>query len=379
MSEWIRRIGEDFVSRLPDRVREALTRYGLFLLSWSGVLTVPVTLWHGVTSRPGQVGRVLVAGDDPWVRYLPQRFFAGDATCEPLGRVTIRSLPQFLKRFEKSADLTIIRVDRLSARTIFGSDYLAVPEWVGTRLTVPDNLDALVRSSSNIERDVRRVRRHNYVPVVSSGEEDVDLFYHSFYLPLSKARYKETLVVRPVHDLRRRVRQGGILWMQRERQRVAALLFEEKRGTLDVLAVGTMDGNPVLMKEGAIAALYYFVIKLARTRGYHTVDFRGSRPSLSDGVLRYKSKWGTTLYDKTDSYYDLLVRWDEVNEAVREFVSHTPLIFRDGEGFSALIGNEVQSEQELWVGGLQQCYRLAESGINRSERGTHDSRSRQNT
>ncbi len=362
MNGSIRQLTDHLVSRLPDRAHEVLTRYGLFLFSRFGLRKVPVTLWHGPTSKTGQVGRLLVAGDDPWVQYLPQRFFAGESRHELLGRVTVRSLPRFLARFQKSTDLTIARVDRMSGHTIFRGDYLAVPEWVGTRLTVPDNLDVLVRSSSNIQRDMRRVRRHKYEPVVSSGDEDFDLFYHTFYLPLSKARYGELLVVRPAHDFRHRVRRGGILWVRRDKQRVAALLFEEKEGTLDVLAVGSLDGDPRLMKEGAIAALYYFIIELARMRGCQTVDFRGSRSTLTDGVLRYKSKWGATLYDKTDSYHDLFVRWDQVNEVVKEFVSHTPLIFRDKGGFSALIGNQLPNEHELWVDGLRRWYRLTEVG-----------------
>jgi hypothetical protein len=363
MNGRIGQLANALVSRLPDRIHEALTRYGLFMLSRSGLRKVPVSLWHGQMDKTGRVGRLLVAGDDPWVEYLPKRFFFGEPKREPLGRATVRSLPRFLEQFQESTDLTIARVDRLSGHTTFSHHYLAVPEWVGTRLTVPDNLEVLVRSSSNLQRDVRRIRRHKYEPVVSFGDEDIHVFYHSFYLPLSKARYGDLLVVRPAHDLRDRVRRGGILWVQRERERVAALLFEQKGGTLDVLAVGTMDGDPKLMKEGAIAALYYFVIEFARMRGCRTVDFRGSRPSLNDGVLRYKSKWGATLYDKVDSYHDLFVRWGQVNEVVKEFLSHTPLIFRDEGGFSALIGNENPSEHELWVDGLRRWYRLTETGV----------------
>lgn len=270
MNRWARRCVDYASSRLPDRAQEVLTRYGLFMLNWSGLRQVPVALWHGPIRLSGQPGTLLVAGDEPWVRYLPQRFFAGEPKREPLGRVAIRALPRFLDRFKQSTDLTIARVDRLSGRRIFHSDYLTVPEWVGTKLTVPHNLEKLVRSSSNIRRDMRRVRRHKYEPLVSRGLEDFDTFYHSIYLPFSRGRHGELLIVREAHDLRRRVQRGGILWVQRDGRRVAALLFEQKGRTLDVLAVGTMDGDLVLMKEGAIAALYYFVIELARKLGCQT-------------------------------------------------------------------------------------------------------------
>lgn len=363
MNQLTRKVLDWMVSCLPDKAQALLMPYGLFALTCLGLRRIPVVLLRGPTNPSGQIGTLLVAGHDPWVGYLPGRFFVGEPQRKRVGNVLAWALPALLNQLRTSADLTIVRVDRLSARRFLGKDYLAVPEWVGTRLTVPDNLDVLVRSSSNIQNDMRRVRRHKYEPVVSHGDEDFDLFYHTFYLPLSNARYGELLVVRPAHDFRHRVRRGGILWVRRDKQCVAALLFEEKEGTLDSLAVGSLNGDPRLMKEGAIAALYYFIIELARMRGCRTVDFRGSRPSLRDGVLRYKSKWGATLYDKADSYHDLFVRWGQVNEVVKEFVSHTPLIFRDKEGLSALIGNENPNEHELWVDGLRRWYRLTETGL----------------
>jgi len=308
--------------------------------------------------KTGQIRRLLVAGDDPWVQYLPQRFFAGEPQRESLGLVPVRSLPQFLDRFQESVDATIARVDRHTGKRIFPQGYLAVPEWVGTRMTVPDNVDALVRSSSNIQRDVRRIRRQRFQPVVSLGDAGVESFYQGFYLPLSKARYQELLVVRTADDLRRRARRGGILWNQREGQAVSALLFEIKGSALDILAVGARDGDLTLVKEGAIAALYYFVIGMARNEGYRTIDFRGSRPSLNDGVLRYKSKWSASLYDKTDSYHDLFIRWGQAPDIAADFLSHTPLIFREDGGFSALLGNAHPNEQDLWVGGLRRWYRF---------------------
>jgi len=268
-----------------------------------------------------------------------------------------------VERFERSVDLIVLRIDRLSHPTFFPRGYLVVPEWVGTKLQVPDDINAFVRTSSNIQRDVRRVRTHKYRPVVGSAGQGLDRFYQSYYLPLSKARYGQLMIVRPIHDFRRRVRRGGILWVCREKEPVAALLFEQKGDAVDVLAVGTLDGDPVLMKEGAIAALYYFIIDLARTRSCRTVDFRGSRPSLSDGVLRYKCKWGATLYDKVDSFHDLLVHWPEVNGVVKDFLTHTPLIYRDEGGFSGLIGCYPENTHDFRINGLRRLYCLTESGF----------------
>ncbi len=53
----------------------------------------------------------------------------------------LRELPALLDRLRESADLTIVRADRLSAKKFFGKDFLAVPEWIDMRLAVPGDLD----------------------------------------------------------------------------------------------------------------------------------------------------------------------------------------------------------------------------------------------
>lgn len=360
MSTVMRDMAEWAGARLPDRLREGITRVGLALLGWSGLRKTPVARLRGPTRGSGRPGVLLVAGHDPWAGYVAQRLFQGEPAREAVGEFALSSLPHVLDRLCGEADLTVARVDRRSAGRWTGLGYLPVPEWVGTRLRVPEDLEQLVRSGGSIKRDMVLVRRHQYRPVVTQGAQDCDAFYGSMYLPFARKRHGESAFLRSRQDLRRRVARGGILWVQRDGRRVAAVLFERKADTLDLLALGTADGDLSLEREGAVAALYYFIVKWAREMGCRTVDFRGSRPSLTDGLLRYKSKWGVTLYDKPDSYHDLLLRWRQGNSVVTEFLSHTPLIFRDGGGFSALLGNEHQREDELWVDGLRRCYRLAE-------------------
>lgn len=363
LTKGARLLAERAVLYLPDRARECATRQGLFLMSWSGISKVPAVLLRGVTQGTGREGSLLIVGEEPWAHYLPRRFFAGEPTREMLGRIGMRELPGFLNRLRPSVDLTIARVDRLSGRRIFTKEYLAVPEWVGTRLVVTGDLERHVRSGGSIRRDMTLVRRHGYQPVLSDGREDLDTFYDSFYTPFSHGRHGELTAVRAVRDLRRRVRRGGILWLQRDGRRVAGILFEAKEDTVDLLALGTLAGDLELVKEGAVAALYYFIINLAQQRGCRVVDFRGSRPTLSDGLLRYKSKWGAHLHEKTDSYYDLFVRWSRPSDVVKEFLARTPLIFRDEGGLSALVGDEPSHPQMLWVDGLRHWYRLTDAGL----------------
>jgi len=350
------------ISRLSGKAQILLTRYGLFALTCLGLRRVPVVLLRGATNQSGQQGTLLVAGHDPWVSYLPSRFFVGKPQRELVGNVLAWELPALLDSLRASADLTIVRVDQLSAQKFLGRDYLAVPEWVGTHLAVPDDLDSLVRCKRSIREDMRLVRRHKLEPLVTEGEERFREFYDSMYVPFSRARHGTMAFVKSRHDLRRRLREGGILWVMRDNHPLAGILFERKNGTLDLQAIGMATGELPLNKRGIMAAIYYYSIAHAGQLSCAEVDFRGARPSLHDGLLRYKRKWGNTLYDKTDVPYDLFVRWNGVNCVVKDFLSHTSLIFRDEGRLSAIYADESQNCQSLWIGGLHRLYLLTESG-----------------
>jgi hypothetical protein len=67
----------DLESRLPARLVEPLTRGALFATSSTGLRRIPVSLLEGVTRFGDRPAMMLLAGREPWIRYLPERFFAG--------------------------------------------------------------------------------------------------------------------------------------------------------------------------------------------------------------------------------------------------------------------------------------------------------------
>jgi hypothetical protein len=80
------------------------------------------------------------------------------------------------------------------------------------------------------------------------------------------------------------------------------------------------------MRDGAFAALYYFIIRLAYERGCHEVDCFTSRPSLADGVLRYKRKWGAMLSGYEHLNGQIMLKPMREHPAVLAFLTHNPLI-----------------------------------------------------
>jgi hypothetical protein len=54
-----------------------------------------------------------------------------------------------------------------------------------------------------------------------------------------------------------------------------------------------LDGSDDLLKEGVSTALYYFMLQEAYREDYKRLDWGLSRSFVTDGVTRYKLKWGS--------------------------------------------------------------------------------------
>jgi len=339
-------------------------------LRWSRPLVnclLPITILRGPT-QAGREGTVLLAGEGPRMDDLPLRFFQTQPKRERLGTCPLWSLRRRIERDHPEADLIFLRVDRISARILFRDGYLHVPEWVGTRLTVPDDLTDISRRSHSLKEDLRVIRREGYEAEFSFDPADCEAFFHNVYQPYSLHRFGASDVVRQLYQIRRSVRRGGIVWVCRGSERVSGAVFELGRDTLRFLCVGTAGGRPELRKVGAIAAVYYFLIRYARDQGIARLDYRGSRAHLADGVLRYKCKWGAVMDPQPLTDFDYLVRWPTLSDAVRCFLEKTPLIFRSPGGLAAVSaarhehppGGDADQEtcRRLSLPGLEKIYVL---------------------
>jgi hypothetical protein len=352
---------------------ENLAKRGLSPAAAWTALRIPVSILRGDT-RTGPAS-MAIAGAHPWIGYLPSRFFTAVTSRESVGTVPVWALPGLLKRLGRSVDLTIARVDRLSTRVFFQKNALVVPESVGSWLDVPDDLGALVRANRSVKEDMRIVRRDALTSEVSHDQNDWDVFYHTMYLPLMARRHGQHAVIRNVHQLRRAFRRGGIVWVRRGKECIAGGLFEHRNGVLRWVALGTRGGDVTLMKQGALAALYYFEVKCAHDYGCTAIDFGGTPPILNDGLLLYKKKWGIRLVESRSTPYDFVIRWESPNQHVTDCLARTPLVFRRGgrlAGVTAYLprpddGRGVDDQvndldRALWIDGLDRLFVMVPQG-----------------
>lgn len=336
---------------------------------------VPISILRGFAQGTNKFRTVVVAGSEPWASYLAQLFFGTPPQREWVGRVRPSTLPCALKRLLVSNNLVMARVDGLTARLLHAKGYVAVPEWVDLMLTVPDDFETLTQGNHSLKSDLKTVLRNGLTCQVSNSAGDLDIFYHAFYVPFVRKRHGAYAYTWSLRMLRYYLRRGVLVWVMYGDQPIAGAVLRAKGSVLQTVAMGTDNGDYQPIRLGATTAIYHHAIEYARASGCSEINFGGSRPILTDGALRFKAKWEMRLVEQSRTCYDFLIRWENPDDSLLAFLSHTPLIFRDRGQLSAVAcvpGDGPLTQQHaagahraLWVPGLHRLYLMSGKGWQR--------------
>lgn len=290
---------------------------------------------HAVVLHRGAAGSMLVAGEERWARYLPERFF-GDGPREQtrLGTFRASQLPAALARWQDVADITVARVDQFTQRMFSPSDWLRVPEWIRMVAPVPTTPGGFAANSAR--SDLRLIRKNGLTWRVSHDPDELATYLRRDYYPYTRLRHGDDAFVLSPRLMRRAFRRGGLLWVEKDGAPLAGLVFEHAPPMLRMSTVACVEADERHLQLGALAGVYLFSFEYARDRGFEALDMRGSRPCLSDPLFFVKRKYGGQAQVKPDNAYDLLVRWKETTPPVRRFLTASPLVCRVGSRLSAV-------------------------------------------
>jgi Acetyltransferase (GNAT) domain len=318
---------------------KSLLRWGarplLPFLGWR----VPVRLLFGRSRSSGLEVRLLAAGHPRWSQYVIKRLFSDEPRVEQAALVPVWHLQRHLEQRQKEADLTLVGLDSISARFFMPPHDLALPPLVSCWGHVPEKEQLCKGMNSNQKSDMDRVRREGFAGEFSSKAAEFDLFYTRYYKPYIQSRHGVDAQMSPRWMVRLMHRLGGILWVCRDGERLAGdIVVRQGRDIIPVVS-GVLDARMDLVRQGVQAAVYVHMLQLAARWGCNRILLGGSRPSLHDGVLRYKSKWlsGLMPHDgHLSASHVILLRWSRLSAPVAEFLAHTSVIHHEQGGFSAL-------------------------------------------
>ncbi|MFA9477756.1 hypothetical protein ACERK3_05545 [Phycisphaerales bacterium AB-hyl4] len=332
-------------ARVPPRVIASTDR----VLQCGSALArgrMPAVCYEGALAETGERGRVAVVDAQPSVTHFVQRLFAEPVEPTPAGVVTWLRLSEGLDRLADESDLVLARLHGGLGRRRLGDAYLRVPEAVACRAALPAEGALPVRAKRGQARNLRVLRRSGLGWDVSHDACDFVRFYERMYVPFAEHRFGEMAYVRGMQRLRSHFLRGGLIRVMDDGQWVGGVVYGVDSGCLRVWVVGLAEGDTALLERGVMTANWAFAFERAQQLGLTSCHMGLSRPTLNDGVLVYKKRWGAALGDRQPTHCDLFARWDRFNATVRRWLQVSPMLFHDDGRLSGLTGVDEPTECE---------------------------------
>src|SRR5262249_12841572 len=157
----------------------------------------------------------------------------------------------------------------------------------------------------------------------------VERFRRELYEPYARGRFGDLFVPLPAHVFRHARRHGCLVLLEHEGRLVAGALLEHAGSELRVVAFGVA-ADPAVPAGTEVEACYCHAIRLAVEWRVPRLGLGACRPVLTDGVLRYKRKWGGRI--ATPITRDAFVLRHRNTPATRAAFAAAPLVVDRGGG-----------------------------------------------
>lgn len=253
---------------------------------------LPVTRYAGRLHGSGAPARLVAAALPPTADFVAGALMTIESR-EPTG--TLASPHALggarLAAIARDADVVAAELPWLWRGLLPAALDLRMPAWVSQEIRAPAGAPLEIPSAVRKEA-MRHMRREGYAVELCSDGARLDSFYHEYYRPYVTQRFGPGALVVDEHRFRAVGRGQTLAMLTAGGQWVAGLLFRLAGGTLELGWFGSLV-HPI--RAGASEVLDAWVIGHAAERGARRAVLGHSRPSLADGVVRYKSRFGAEI------------------------------------------------------------------------------------
>jgi len=304
---------------------------------------VPLYLRQRIAEYSGRCGgttaRIALWGKPGSPRHLLDLVFDGEASSTWKGAMGLPRLLRDVDGTGTNADLLLAETTPALAGAFAARGFLIVPGMVRLGADVETLVATLARPSSSLASDMARMRRTGYRSDVWSYTRARSQFaYRRFIVPHAHSRFQAAAWVPAFDEIDRLFAAGLALAITRpgEADPDALGIVVPRGRLLWFVVLGTRDADPAVLAAGGLAALYHAAIRLAHERGMRWVDAGRCRPWRTDGVMRFKWKWGFRPTTDTSQTLEYGVKILRPESAAARRCAESGLIVRDGRRFLSM-------------------------------------------
>jgi len=232
----------------------------------------------------------LYAGNGSNLEFIAASLFATPCSQRKVRDISPLRIPSALSQAQLSADIVI--VERPPAWALLGASCgdISFPAWIGQEVQLDRAAPGQWLLGRHLEREVQRqIRRHDYRLSISDTPADRTVFFDEFYRPYIHSRHGNAAVTVDRKRFDSVVATASLARLFAGDTWIAGMFLQWRPHSLRFGWFGSRQNPPT---PGASEVLDVLCIRMAAERGVDRIDLGHSRPSLADGVVRYKKKFG---------------------------------------------------------------------------------------
>ncbi len=305
----------------------------------------------GQETNSGQPISILYFGEGQSLEYLKTLFFRSVTHESLIEQYSLLDAMRGVGAIPKGYDLRICEFTPRIENFLPKKSQFKIPEWIEQEISLTGNWEDVVsRFRKNTKStDLRLVRKYKYAWDVVIDLPALTYFYKELYLPYVNQRFQKAVQTVDDEWLIAVAEKGGLLRILNKDQVIAGAVLYRHKHFLDWVWVGALMQNGHDLNKGVFSSLYYHSIKYAHDEKFPKIKLGGSRPFLTDGVYRFKRKWGARVvrgrYNDTSLYIDFNFH----SQVCRQWLEDSAFITEHLRKFYAniFIFNEMANNEQL--------------------------------
>ena len=272
--------------------------------------------------------------------YLVDLLYSEEPAKESLGKVFIWKIKSKLNSRIPKADLVFIGLDELLSQFVAKQGFTIIPQWTLFMLDLSKPLpeiNRLSRRKYRLKRDLIRIRKHKYSHEITHDPAKFEHFYYHMYLPYISKRFGRLALLKGFRSMKLIFEKGRLLLVKQGTDYIAGNIIVAHNESAFPSFFGVKEGNIEYLKQGALAAVYYFTILWTKERGYEWCDFGHCRPFFNDGVFCYKKRWGMEIRRSKRNRNVFAMKICNFNRGGQDFLTKNPFVFTNQGKLKGLI------------------------------------------
>jgi hypothetical protein len=310
---------------------------------------------------------ILYLGEGHTLEYLKTLFFRSVTHESLIEQYSLLDAIRGIGALPKGYDLRICEFTPRILNFIPKKSSFQIPEWIEQEISLTGSWKDVI---GHFRRDARKnelrlVRKYNYEYDVVTDPAAIKYFYHELYLPYAEKRFQKAVEIVDDEWLISVAEKGGLLRILDKDQVIAGAVFYRQEQFLDGIWLGALMQNGQNLIKGAFSSLYYHSIEYAHNEGFPRIKLGGSRSFLTDGVYRFKRKWGAQIVSARHNDTALFIDFNFNSQACRQWLESSTFITEHSKEFYAnfFVFDESANNEQL-INRIENHISPGLSGIN---------------